>query len=76
MNIMRNVLLLMLTTFFISTSYAQNADVLNKYIVVLKPSTIPSAVASDIAQQANGRVGYIYENAIRGSIFANIPHWC
>ncbi|CAM3118183.1 S8 family serine peptidase [Vibrio diazotrophicus] len=66
MNIMRNVLLLMLTTFFISTSYAQNADVLNKYIVVLKPSTIPSAVASDIAQQANGRVGYIYENAIRG----------
>ncbi|MGY2574487.1 S8 family serine peptidase [Vibrio sp. C8] len=66
MNIMRNVLLLMLTTFFISTSYAQNADLLNKYIVVLKPSTIPSAVASDIAQQANGRVGYIYENAIRG----------
>ncbi|WP_165313067.1 S8 family serine peptidase [Vibrio ziniensis] len=66
MKILRNVLLSIFTIFYISTGYAENTDKTNTYIVVLKPNTLPSEVATQVAQQTYGRVGYVYERAIQG----------
>lgn len=39
----------------------------DRYIVVLKPDIgIPEDVAADVAQRTNGRIGYVYENVLRG----------
>ena len=49
-----------------STGLGQPQD-LERYIVVLEQvGGPPGDVAADVAQRANGRVGYIYEHALRG----------
>ncbi|MEJ2310028.1 MAG: S8 family peptidase [Gammaproteobacteria bacterium] len=39
----------------------------DRYIVVLKEGTgTPQQVAAEVAQRVNGRIGYVYENALHG----------
>ncbi|MCE2572367.1 S8 family serine peptidase [Motilimonas eburnea] len=46
-------------------TYASPPD-LQRYIVVVYDHAVPQEVATEIAQKANGRVGYVFEHVIKG----------
>ncbi|MFO6425163.1 S8 family serine peptidase [Motilimonas sp. KMU-193] len=47
-------------------SYAQSPPDLQRYIVVVHDSAVPQEVAAEVAQQANGRVGFVFEHVLKG----------
>jgi subtilisin len=50
-----------------SSAWAQPGPPQDRYIVVLKEGVgLPEDVAADVALRTNGRVGYVYEHALRG----------
>ncbi len=51
--------------FGVAAHAAQPAQ--ERFIVVLNPNAgPPAAIASELAQRTNGRIGFVYENALRG----------
>lgn len=49
------------------TAWAQPGPPQDRYIVVLNADAgMPQNVAADVALRTNGRVGYVYKNALRG----------
>ncbi|MDG3086539.1 S8 family serine peptidase [Vibrio hannami] len=66
MSIIRNVFCLILTTLLSALVYAQKPNIHMNYIVVLDENAVPESVASEIAQNADGHVGYVFNHVIKG----------
>lgn len=66
MKTLRHILLILLTTLVYSASYAQPNQALNRYIVVLKPDAQSQQIATEIAQNNNGHIGFIYQKVLNG----------